>query len=668
MTIYSKFRKLVFVSSITTAFLCALGAAANQTDDASLISIDNRAINPVIMVCDGSSTSREMADYLSAYLKKRNIAVASDFIDKPRKKYNGTLFVLATSETIASLEPDAKFVFDANDTEQTYIFSAQKNAKWQTIYLIGKDSAGIRAAVSRFICALSYDGTRITLRQGVEKTVPFIGIRMPNIGPTSRRQVPPGSPFRDTDFEEWPAELIKSYVECFWQMGFNGIHMAEVQGYGSGACEEERKPYRTANIRRALLTLADAAKQRDMFVTLFVWGDTFFNEGQPLCFNDNFQRTVMEYCIQELAYIYASHIDNLFVHIGDPGGCMLNGCQPYKTNQQITAVWMKYFRAINPAMQGSLNTWANSPFWSYSPVPVSLDNYSGCFTVKDKKFGLPIPDGAKFLDSTFMPSDIGIALHREYNKEQAEAIVQSGRPVDVWTWYVCDMEMNNNTWILPHMAEQVFSRLTDEAHRYVRSHTVDVCFHGWPSIIGAYVGVQKLINPHRCLTDIEKEFCTAAFGPANTDAALALYRACYSSLSFYDCTFKFTAIDMTGQFGTELYNEELENTIEDAEKISFPENWTPNFTFPVPVQKYIEMLKARARLTLAVSEAKYAVDKVKNESTTDKQTQSRLIEKIKKDAVDSLPNLPIDPLFKQDTTIVRNGYQMATFKELIEAL
>ena len=44
------------------------------------------------------------------------------------------------------------------------------------------------------------------------------------------------------------------------------------------------------------------------------------------------------------------------------------------------------------------------------------------------------------------------------------------------------------------------------------------------------------------------------------------------------------------------------------------------------------------------------------------------IAQIKKDAVDALPKLPIDPIYRQDASIVNPSYRTQSFAESIEAL
>jgi len=75
------------------------------------------------------------------------------------------------------------------------------------------------------------------------------------------------------------------------------------------------------------------------------------------------------------------------------------------------------------------------------------------------------------------------------------------------------------------------------------------------------------------------------------------------------------------------------------------------------------MLIARLRLTLAVSEAKCAVDAARKAGASDEAVAA-----IKKSAADSLPRLPIDPIYSQDQTIVNRPFRTATFAEAIEAL
>ncbi len=443
------------------------------------------------------------------------------------------------------------------------------------------------------------------IASGIEKNNPFIFGRLINIGDSPRRQTPYGSPFKNAGPEVWTAKELFEYPELYRQFGFNGIQIGECRGYGSIKGKELDKA------RKGAIILAKGAKKSGMIVSWFVWGDALFDEFEVICWNDPREHKIIEDFHREQADLYGKYIDHVNVHISDPGGCTRNGCDPYKTRQQLANYIIGEFRRINPKAEGNLSTWANGAFWLHAPNPVGLENYFSVFLPPPSqiKFAKPIPDDAEFLDDTFMPKDIGIALNRFYQPDQAKYVIESGRPLDIWGWYISDHEMRNNMAFNMKNIDKYFKAIPPEAGKQIRYYNAEINFHGWPQIINAYVAAQKMWNPKRSLEDIELEFCTATFGPENAAAMVDVYNAVEGG---YDAM-----IPNPPNFGTAGYNKHLREVLNEAQKVDIPKKWKPNFNFPVPVTKYADMLVARLRLILAVSEAKELVDKARSASKTD---------------------------------------------------
>ena len=142
---------------------------------------------------------------------------------------------------------------------------------------------------------------------------------------------------------------------------------------------------------------------------------------------------------------------------------------------------------MNPKVDSTLSTWANFSFWKGHP-------------------------GTKFLDTTYSPKEMGIALHRWYDLDKAKAVKASGRTVDIWGWYLSDYEMELDVYLAMRRLDKYYTTLPDRASKDIRALSTELCFHGWPSIINAYVTAQKMWSPKRPLAEIEREFCAATFG------------------------------------------------------------------------------------------------------------------------------------------------------------
>lgn len=632
------------------AAICAVSAPVV----AAPVTISGDPQKPVVIVCSQKPQSREMGDYLRKFLTDRGFAVKPGLARAYRKDYRGPQWILATQSTLKSLKTDVKAPkFAANARDEAYLLQARAGASGPVVVLVGKTDAGLRSAVARLISTIANDGRKLATEARREVNDPLVKYRGIIMGDSGRRQCPEGSPFKDIDFEVWQTERIKAYPELFRQFGFNCVQIAENRGYGSISGP------RLKQAQDAILAFAKSAKARHLMVSLDAWGDCPYVEGESYCWNDPAERKKLISYIEEIGRLYGPHIDHFNIHIGDPGGCTRNGCDPsYKTSQQINTEYLRVFRKYNPKVMGAMSTWCNSRFWLHSPKPVDLSNYREYFHVREPRFGAPMPDRAKFLDETFMPRSMGIALHQSYNDDQATMLTKAGRPVDIWAWYIGDMEMVNNLYIAMGRVDEAYSKLPASAREKLRLGTVEITFHGWPQIINHYCAAQKMWNPKRKIQDIEREFCVAAFGPQNADAALALYQACENGV-LHD-------IPQPAEFGTAAYNEKLAAVLDRSESIIFPEGWKPNFAFPVPVEKFINMLAVRLELTLAVSEAKFKVDALRRQRVSEEKIAELKTQAIK--ALESIPNASIDPIYKQDAAVIVQQFKTKTFAERIAEL
>lgn len=607
---------------------------------------------PVEMVCPNSPQIKKLGEYLQNFLKERNVEVKQVNIGEKSETHKGAQWILTDMENASFLnEGILSPGFDSTYRDEAYKLIVRNDNSGLKVYIIGKTESGVRAGVSRIICKIANDGNNLWLEEGTELNNPFIKLRLVHIGDSPRRQVPFGSPFKDTDYETWPLSKIRTTPELYWQLGYNGVELAEIRGYS--AVPDGDMP----RIRRAVQTLAKGAKDVGMYVSLFQWGDCIFKENETLSWNDSLQRKVMRLYMKDLAEDYGTLIDHFIIHVGDPGGCNRDGCDHYRTPQEITNAFYEAFKKVNPRIESTLSTWANGYFWNSCPRMVDRSNYAPFFPdmVNDKTHDLPIAGGARFLDSTFMPSNIGISLHRVYNKDQAEVVLSSKRPLDVWTWYVGDNEMINTFWLNMSEIDRILGSLPKEAGRDIRIYTMEINFHGWPQIINAYVGAQKLWNPNASLKQIEQEFCTGMFGPSNAGAMVDLFNACENGVS--------SSVPYLPEFGTAAYNKSLKKVLSNSKNIKLAEDWKPNFVLPVAPQKYVDMLVNRLRLIICVSEAKQAVIQARQ-----KRASTARIEEIKRKAIQNIPYIPTDPIYKQDSTIGNDGYRTQTFADMINAL
>lgn len=608
-------RSLALSISLLAFSTVALGAMP--------VTLHTSADKPLAILCPENKELEQTAQYISKYLSERGVQVKKEWDREYIPESTQPLLIVARMEDLKAMKlGDWPHNIDPSAGDEAFIYSVETKGDVTNpdptgdqlqIYLIGKSPAGVRLAAGRMICRLVNNGKTLWLRQETQPGEPFIDSRLIMLCPSARRQTPPGSPFEDADFETWTTDRLKAYPELFWQFGYNGMQLAEIRGYGSttgNEIDQEELP----RVRRTIQTLANSANRLHMYVSLFQWGDCLFTEDYPYSWYNPNERATMQKYMDESAKAYANVVDHIHVHIGDPGGCTRDGCDLYRTPQEVASAWLAAYQAVSSDVEGTLSTWANAEFWKHSPEPISLDNYKPIFPWligknPEENFGHKIPgEEASFLDTTYMSQKIAIALNREFNQEQADALTAAGRQVDVWSWYLGDIETINNLWLTMESIDRLLSRLPEKAHEQIRIHTMELCFHGWPNVINSYVGAQKLIDPKRDLGEIEREFCTATFGPQNAETMVKLYQACEN---YGGDLSKVYVIPRPADFGTKDYNDRLRKLVDDAQKVKLPEGFKPNFEFPVPAVKYVEMLTARVRLMLAVSEAELAVRQVR---------------------------------------------------------
>lgn len=605
----------IFVIIMVLAGTCLFGSSYPKKN---ILAIENVEI----IVPPGIDLNLEIT-YLKDWLSARTNTIKQE-VGNEIKPSSSRCYIILSSvndyEKIKGCNFNRHFDSDTIHSD-SYFIEASENNGVKSIYLIGKSNSGIRSAINRFIQLVKNDGVTLTLDYISEKKIPFINTRLVCIAPTGRRQFKIGSKFDYTNYELWDDNRLRNYPYLFNQFGLSGIQIAEVQGYGSISGDYLKKA------QHAALTLARSAKDLKMFVSLDQWGDCLYKEGVSFCWEDAQERRILEQFYDSLAIRYSPYIDHIYIHVGDPGGATHKGCTKYKSTQLLTnAIWEK-FKMFNPSITATLSTWANATIWKYYPKELNIDNYAEYFQELEIGFGQKIPDGAGFLDETYMPKEIGIALHRTFNLDQAKILIPLGRPVDVWGWYMSDMEMYNNLTINTKNLEKYYTQLPPEASKIIRIQTTDLCFQGFPNYINVYFASAKMWNPYRDREEIEREFCGASFGAQNADYVFDLYRAIENPWDYDVYGKKTEQIPNPSDIGTLKGNTRLRKVLDNAEKITFPKNWISNFTYPVAAPEMIDMMKARLKLLVIYSETmqkvneerkKLGIDTTKNENAKSK--------------------------------------------------
>ena len=525
---------------------------------------------PAALACGSQSHPlvRQTAEWLLDYLGKRGLLA-----DEAALSQSGaSLWVLETRAEhpiSAGLDIDTSFLDRARP--ESYILSVQRLDRRAVVAVIGRDADGVRAGVARLIALLKDVDGDLFSAQLREETQPFYRVRRFGIDPTGR--LAQNGPYADTLAENWTDERLRAYIEQIWLMGFNAVEVTEIRVYIAKFTDDELAEKITPKVR----TMMAAARDYGLKVYQFVWAQCLVVEGKTLCWNDPEERETMKREYDRLARTYGDLVDCIIVHVRDPGGCTRNGCDGYRTPQQLAVQLLAAYRRVNPKVEAVLSTWANPGFWRGAPADV-------------------------LLGEAYMPREIGIALHRWYDRDEARMVRESGRALEIWSWYLGDFEMALDMTLNMTNIDRYYSALPDRASREVRAINSETCFHALPSIINGYVAAQKMWNPRRSLDEILREFCAGMFGQANAEAMVAVYRACEKYVHKDRCYAYRPETDLLPDvFGTAAYNRELRRAIEMGQAVKLSPN--PRFTQATDPRVLYDYLMRNVRLISVFSHA-----------------------------------------------------------------
>jgi len=494
-----------------------------------------------------------------------------------------------------SLGIDTSFLKTAK--ADAYILSVFERQGRAVVSVVGRNVVGVRSGVARLVALTKNDGSRLIVPQATERRSPFFEVR--ELAVSNRGRLFKGTPWADTLWRRWSDERIRKYAEQIWLMGFNSIQLIEGRNFRVANADKTR----LNDIVSKTLVFMRAAHANGMKVTQWVWGQAPYDD--KMCWNTPSDRSIMEEEFRWMAKTYGKDVDRVVVHVRDPGGCPRGKdcpyCDDYRTPQEVAAFIYREYRKVNPKVEIVLSTWQNPGFWKGA-------------------------QGVKFLDETYMPKDIGIALHKWYDADKAKMVLSSGRTADIWSWYLSDHETTSDMSLCMRRVDKYFSSLPDQASGDIRAISTELCFHGWPNVISAYVSAQKMWSPHRDLNDIEREFCAGMFGEKNADGMVALYQACESVVNpprYDSCLPPLSAV-----FGNPEYNKEFRSALAMGKKAELRPSFTPIFSTATDPRALRAYLIRNLSLVTVLSEAQEKVNVAKRSGASHAE-----LEKIVNDAI-----------------------------------
>ena len=340
---------------------------------------------------------------------------------------------------------------------------------------------------------------------------------------------------------------LRRYPQYLRACGFKSVQIMELDRYrGGGRGKKE-------DVQDVLRTLAEAAHAEGLAVTMFIHGS---NDG--FHWADPKTRPQREERYRELARRYGKVLDHIVTHWiddGDEGG--------YQTPLEATAFLRREFHRYNPNVTATCDAWGNGALY------------------------------AGIADEKYAPKDVGIALERWYQPDQAKKVKAAGRRVGIWGWYIGDYEMNFASHLEGRILEKYFSALPEQAAEDVDWLSLELCFHAMPSEINLFIAGQKMWTPKRPLKAIALDYCRSVYGPRNAEAMQLVYETVEEGQKDYKYYGMFipTSDKLPPALGTPEFKARAEKALGALKGVQIPEGWKPNFPVVGDPQEDIESLR-----------------------------------------------------------------------------
>ena len=326
---------------LVTAVLLILGAA--NMSCAERIAVADRGMPGARVVCSSHDPlMTRTADWCRDFLARRGYAVDRTASTNDSFAPVWSLETMEDCPAARSLGVDVSRLGSAR--ADACILTVTRVGASARVSIVGRNPRGVRSGVARLVALMSERNGSLLVPETSEFRTPFFPIRRLMVAPTGRivngeygttyNSLPAEwARWSDTLWTNWSDERLRIYAEQLWLLGFNSIEVCEIRGYRGVFTDEQLKNEITPKIR----VFAKACRDNGMQVSLFIWGQSIFKEGDNLCWNAPEERKRMQSEYRRLARTYGDLTDHVVVHVGDPGGCTRNGCDAYKVTQELAA-------------------------------------------------------------------------------------------------------------------------------------------------------------------------------------------------------------------------------------------------------------------------------------------------------------------------------------------
>lgn len=482
----------IFVK-LLAVFIVLLTMLPHNARSETLVLASGRYPTPVFYLSGNDPAMLRASNTLETFFNDRHIKVEIlNSMMYTSLKEGKTLFALETEY----FHPIAKrFGLDLSvlrdQRDESHIIYVGKHNHQSIVIIVGKSASGTEAGanflLSKIHCELDANDWIIYSQTFKEFRRPFFRIREATLTPTGREH--PNYP--NVNYENWDYQRLINYPSFLKASGFNSLQLMELVTYDP-INNKWRKGYRGGvpkgkkieDVQDVLYTLMNAAHNEGMRVSQYIWGSP--NDGYR--WDNPSTRPLRQKFYQELAKRYGSKVDHIITHWRDEG---TEG--GYETPLTATMYIWNEFKKYNPCVEVTADAWFNSEI------------YDGIECEK------------------FASKDVGIAVERWYDEERVEQISKFGRKVGIWGWYLSDFEMTYGSKLYTKTLDNYFKSLPEKAGEQVDWISLELCFHGMPSMINLYVVGRKMWNPKTSVSDIILDYCKAMYGESNADAMKFVY-------------------------------------------------------------------------------------------------------------------------------------------------
>ena len=537
-------RNVAMLGSATTLCLAMVTAPVAAPDGPAALELANKGEPAVCLFTPLKDAAAQRAvERWRAFLTVRGWAVkVAPPSAKPDLPPAGAVMAFESADTAPiAKQVEAELGGLDGARPDAYLLLATNWNGRPLILAVGKTSAGTDCAAARLLGKVGCWDGKATIAPCEELAKPFFNVREMMLCPRN-------------NYERWKPERLAAYPEFLKACGFNSVQIAEILTYWGHNLKR-------SVVAPAIRTVAKSAHEQGMLVSQFVWGCELQSGG------DDF--------LKLQATNYADVVDHLVTHWGDPG----NG--NYANSQQITTKLLEEYRKINPKTRATVSTWVMHRFWRGNPQAKS------------------------FLDETFSPKAIGIALHRWWddrgkwgkkgneNIRWAEKVLKASRRLGIWGWYLGDYEMGGKEHLRTRILNKYFDSLPDSVSTNVDWVSIEKVNHGDLARINQYVAGQKMWNPHRPLRAIMMDYCRSMYGPVYAETVCDAFEAVEEiqrqvitgNIPEWD---RFPKVEQD-----DAWKARTAGLLTKLEAVKLPADWQPNLADVGSVANDVERLKAR---------------------------------------------------------------------------